>query len=56
MVGLLAGPGRRPLAALLAEPPAPGESGPGWAPEEESRFGRLARRLWDPLLDREQVS
>ena len=36
--------------------PGPKESGDGWASDEPSRLGRLARRLWDGLLDREQVS
>ncbi|MBA2495832.1 MAG: exodeoxyribonuclease V subunit gamma, partial [Acidimicrobiia bacterium] len=40
-----------PFVALLDAPPAPDETGPGWAEEESSRFGRLARRLWDPYLD-----
>jgi exodeoxyribonuclease V gamma subunit len=41
---------------LLEFPPGPQESGVGWAADERSRLGRLARRLWDGLLDREQVS
>jgi exodeoxyribonuclease V gamma subunit len=41
---------------LLEVPPGPQESGVGWAADERSRLGRLARRLWDGLLDREQVS
>jgi exodeoxyribonuclease V gamma subunit len=43
--------GERPFAEVLAEPPRPDEDGPGWAVHEQSRFGRLARRLWDPFLD-----
>ena len=31
--------------------PAPDECGPGWATAEATRFGRLARRLWDPVFD-----
>jgi exodeoxyribonuclease V gamma subunit len=44
-----------PFAVLLEAAPADGESGDGWAEDESSRLGRLARRLWDGLLDREQV-
>ncbi|HLI45427.1 MAG TPA: exodeoxyribonuclease V subunit gamma [Acidimicrobiales bacterium] len=44
--------GRRSFAELLAEPPRPDESGPGWS-TERSRLGRLARRLWEPLLAHE---
>ncbi|MEJ7845635.1 MAG: exodeoxyribonuclease V subunit gamma [Acidimicrobiales bacterium] len=40
-----------PFVALLDTTPAPDEAGPGWADDEASRFGRLARRLWDPYLD-----
>jgi exodeoxyribonuclease V gamma subunit len=47
--------GPLPWAAVLALPVAPGESGPGWAADEATRFGRLARRLWDDLLAIEQV-
>ena len=35
---------------LCSALPRASESGPGWAQEEQSRLGRLARRLWDPLL------
>jgi exodeoxyribonuclease V gamma subunit len=38
------------LAQLMELPPAPDETGEGWPAEETSRFGRCARRLWDPLL------
>jgi exodeoxyribonuclease V gamma subunit len=41
--------------AVAAPTPAAGESGPGWPGDEPSRFGRLARRLWDDLLAVEQV-
>jgi exodeoxyribonuclease V gamma subunit len=34
-------------------PPDSSEVGPGWA-TEDGRFGRYARRLWDPLLSHEQ--
>jgi len=43
------------LQQLLAQAPRPGEEGPGW-PSSQTRLGRLARRLWDPVLQREQVS
>ena len=43
--------GQVPFADLPAEPPAAGEDGTGWAMGERTRFGRLARRLWDPILD-----
>ena len=35
---------------LLAIAPTDHERGDGWAEDEASRLGRLARRLWDPLL------
>lgn len=35
-----------PFEALLAEPPRTEEA---WYPDETSRFGVLARRLWDPV-------
>ncbi|HMC39186.1 MAG TPA: exodeoxyribonuclease V subunit gamma [Acidimicrobiales bacterium] len=41
------------VRVLLSAPPRGDESGFGWAAEERHRFGRLARRLWDPLLSRE---
>jgi exodeoxyribonuclease V gamma subunit len=41
---------------LLEVAPGPDETGDGWAADERSRLGRLSRRLWDGLLDREQVS
>jgi exodeoxyribonuclease V gamma subunit len=41
---------------LLQGAPGPEETGDGWAADERSRLGRLSRRLWDGLLDREQVS
>ncbi|CAA9473026.1 MAG: Exodeoxyribonuclease V gamma chain [uncultured Solirubrobacteraceae bacterium] len=46
--------GHRTFDELRAEGPADGESGLGWDPSEPSRFGRWARRLWDPLLDLER--
>jgi exodeoxyribonuclease V gamma subunit len=41
---------------LLAEAPAPGEAGIGWDDAEPSRFGRLARRMWDGLLNAEELT
>jgi exodeoxyribonuclease V gamma subunit len=43
--------GIRSFGDVLAEPPAEDEAGPGWPMSEPTRFGRLARRLWDPVLD-----
>ncbi|HEX4009683.1 MAG TPA: exodeoxyribonuclease V subunit gamma [Solirubrobacteraceae bacterium] len=42
--------------AVLELAPRSDESGDGWPVTEPSRFGRLARRLWDELLARERVS
>ncbi len=44
------------FAELLEIAPRGDESGDGWAGEEASRVGRLARRLWAGLLEREEVS
>jgi exodeoxyribonuclease V gamma subunit len=41
------------LDELLAHRPTEAETGPGWAEDEDTRLGRLARRVWDPLLARE---
>jgi exodeoxyribonuclease V gamma subunit len=41
---------------LLEQPPRPDEQGDGWDMAETTRLGRLARRMWDELLDREQVT
>jgi exodeoxyribonuclease V gamma subunit len=41
-----------PLTALLAE--AADRTDADW-PDEPSRFGQLARRVWQPLLDAEAV-
>ncbi|MFZ1996354.1 MAG: hypothetical protein WAU75_19740, partial [Solirubrobacteraceae bacterium] len=43
------------LSQVLDIDPAEGEAGEGWLESEESRFGRLARRLWEGLLAREEV-
>ena len=40
---------------LLGDQPGPDERGPGWEESEVTRFGCLARRLWDGILDREQM-
>jgi exodeoxyribonuclease V gamma subunit len=48
--------GKATLEELLAIAPGPAEQGDGWAQQETSRLGRLARRLWDRLLEFEQVS
>jgi exodeoxyribonuclease V gamma subunit len=46
----------RPFAELLELVPAPTEVGPGWPADESTRFGRCARRLWDPLLAAERLN
>jgi exodeoxyribonuclease V gamma subunit len=43
------------LTEVLEIAPAGGETGAGWPESEDSRFGRLARRLWEGLLAREEV-
>ncbi len=48
--------GRLPLVDVLAAAPAADESGDGWAEDEQTRFGRLARRYWDALTAHEQSS
>lgn len=42
-----------PFEALLRDAPAADETGPGWDAEQSTRFGRLAHRLWGPILPRE---
>jgi exodeoxyribonuclease V gamma subunit len=44
------------LADLLDAAPRPGEDGDGWPAAEDTRLGRYARRLWAPLLEREELS
>jgi exodeoxyribonuclease V gamma subunit len=44
------------LEALLQQPPRPDEDGPGWPSHESTRFGRLACRLWNGLLAREETT
>jgi exodeoxyribonuclease V gamma subunit len=41
------------FAELLDERPGPGED---WSAGETSRLGQYARRMWDGLLEREQVT
>lgn len=43
-----------PLSVLTGSPPGPQERGEGWPPDEDDRFGLLARRLWDRLLASER--
>jgi exodeoxyribonuclease V gamma subunit len=47
--------GRLRFDDLLAEAPREDESGPGWK-AHRSRFGRLAVRLWEPVLLHEERS
>ncbi len=47
--------GELSLAELIAFAPRSDEQGDGWEVSEPSRFARLARRLWAPLLTRETV-
>jgi exodeoxyribonuclease V gamma subunit len=42
--------GPAPFAELLLSELRAGEEGQGWVGEEPTRLGRLARRLWDPVL------
>jgi exodeoxyribonuclease V gamma subunit len=48
--------GVRTFAELLEIAPAPDERGDGWDDSEASRLARLARRLWDRLLEEEELS
>jgi exodeoxyribonuclease V gamma subunit len=41
--------GRPGLSELLQMAPGPTECGEGWAGDEDSRLGRLARRYWDGI-------
>jgi exodeoxyribonuclease V gamma subunit len=43
-----------PMVAL-AGAPREDETGIGWESSESTRFGRLARRLWDGLLEHEEL-
>ncbi len=40
---------------VLEDTPRRDEEGPGWPMQEKSRFGRLAVRLWGPVLDHEKL-
>jgi exodeoxyribonuclease V gamma subunit len=53
---LLVHDGALSFAELLDAPPRDDERVPGWADSEPTRFGRYARRLWDGLLAREELS
>jgi exodeoxyribonuclease V gamma subunit len=44
-----------PFEQLIGRPAEQDESGPGWEKGGESRFGRLAMRLWGPLLAHEHL-
>jgi exodeoxyribonuclease V gamma subunit len=47
--------GTRTVAELFEEPPRDNEQGEGWRPDEESRVGRYAHKLWDGLRSREEL-
>ena len=47
--------GHRTFEDLIGEPPTHEERSGDWDPEEPSRFGRYAMRLWRPLLDVEKL-
>jgi exodeoxyribonuclease V gamma subunit len=47
--------GVRTIEELLSATPAADEGGVGWAADEASRLGLLARRLWDGLLAVEEL-
>jgi exodeoxyribonuclease V gamma subunit len=44
------------LDVLTRQRPGADESGPSWHADETDRFGRVARRLWQPLLDAETAA
>ena len=44
-----------PFEQIVQRLPRPGEEGHGWAMDEPSRFGRMAIRLWGPLLIHERL-
>ena len=46
--------GSAPFDELLVAAPSADEDGLDWPADEQTRFGRLARRLWDGLLAVEQ--
>ncbi|MDZ7675990.1 MAG: exodeoxyribonuclease V subunit gamma [Acidimicrobiales bacterium] len=45
--------GVRPFVHLLEQTPAADEHGAGWDAEQTTRLGRLAHRVWGPILARE---
>ena len=47
--------GTRTVSELFEQQPRDDERGDGWDPDEPSRAGRSARRLWDALLAREEL-
>ena len=47
--------GIRSLDAVLAALPRGDECGSGWAEDDTTRFGLLAHRLWDGLLQSEEL-
>lgn len=51
---LLVHGGQVDLKTVCLQAPRTSETGPQWAGDETHRFGRLARRLWDPILTVEQ--
>ncbi len=48
--------GKVTLDRVMREPPGSTEHGAGWDPSETTRFGRLAHRMWDGLLEFEALS
>lgn len=48
--------GQLAATELFTELPRGDEHGAGWRDDEPSRFGRYARRLWDGLLELEEVT
>jgi exodeoxyribonuclease V gamma subunit len=48
--------GVRTFVELNEEAPRPDERGDGWDEREVTRFGRYARRMWDGLLAREELT
>ena len=47
--------GKRPLREVLSTPLGVVEAEPGWPLDEPTRFGAYARRLWDGVLDVEEL-
>ncbi|MGA3220276.1 MAG: exodeoxyribonuclease V subunit gamma, partial [Acidimicrobiales bacterium] len=44
------------LDRLLGRAPDDDEAGSGWASSEQTRFGRFAQRLWQPVLSHEKLT